>query len=337
MSTPRECSTSTPTASRCSITSSCSSSSTLCRRARVSSSCCSSVACRAPTPEPASIVLSRWARARTPSMSRSRRRMSRSRSPAAVSTDDELVLRRADGGLGLGQLGVLRERAAAVGEPGELAVGLGEIQQPPLDGGFGFHVMLPMVQGSVRRVETRTSTLPPSAARSDRRRLRAPRPLRRPVRDVDERGRSGPQQVLRRGVVAQVGGDVGVDARRERRVERGVARAAADRDAADRAGRDRPPPARPTPWPGARPRPARRTPRAAPARAACRSGRGRASTGSGRAPARRTRAPRTGAPRAAPPPPRRVGRGEAPSPGGSRPPAPAARPRRSSGAPRRAA
>ena len=92
--------------------------------------------------------------------------MSRSRSPAAVSTDDELVLRRADGALGLGQLGVLRERATAVGEPVELAVDLGEIQQPPLDGGIGFHVMLPMLQGSVRRVETRTSTLPPNAARS---------------------------------------------------------------------------------------------------------------------------------------------------------------------------
>ena len=52
--------------------------------------------------------------------------------------------------------------------------------------------------------------------------------------DVDERGRPRPQQVLGRGVVAQVGGDVGVDVRRERRVERGVTRAAADRDPPDR-------------------------------------------------------------------------------------------------------
>ena len=83
---------------------------------------------------------------------------------------DQLVLGRAHRGLGRGQRGVLGQRAAPVGEPGQFGVDVGEIEQSLLDSGVGLHCVLPAlgatVHGSVRRRDTRTSTLPPRAART---------------------------------------------------------------------------------------------------------------------------------------------------------------------------
>ena len=212
-----------PTASRCSMTSSSSSSSTVCRRARVSSSCCRSVACLAPTPgarEDLLVAVGAGADALDVAFEAADVAVQVARPGLHL---HQLVLRRAHRRLGRGQLGVLGQRAAAVGEPVELGVDVGEVQQAPLDGGVGLHWgVLPI--GCARR----RSRDPCGASRRGPRRYRpAPRAGRRPparttatptpsARRRPARAPPRPQQVLRRRVVAQVGGDVGVDARRER-------------------------------------------------------------------------------------------------------------------------
>ena len=253
------------------------------------------------------------------------------------------VLRRAHRRLGRGQLGVLGQGPPAVREPRELGVDVGEVQQASLGGGVGLHwgflpigCARPTVQGSVRRVDTRTSTLPPSAAR-------------RTSAACAHQGHSEAQwatstsagppasEALRRRVVPQVRGDVGVDAGRGGRAQRGVARAPAHRDPADRpVGVARGPHP-----PGGRRQGGGDTVgegvQRLRARAGCRSGPARAPTAGRRARGRRRRAPRRGARRAGRRRPRPAARAAAPSPASSPPPAPASRPRRSSGARRPAA
>ena len=134
------------------------------------------------------------------------------------------------------------------------------------------------VHGSVTRWLTRVSTVSPRSAQGVGQLLlddRQPGPLRRPVRDVDQR-RTAVLEELAGPVVAQVGGEVHVGVGAEHGVEHEVARPAAHHDGLDRAGRGRRRPGRRAPRRAARPPPARRSRAASWARPAGRSGRVRA-------------------------------------------------------------
>ena len=149
------------------------------------------------------------------------RRMSRSRSLARVSTSTSSSFAARTAGLGLGQLGVLgqgppavrelvelgverlRRRAGAAGRRGRLSVGSPPDRLCAADG--------PRIRAGV---DTRISTVPPSAARRTQPpAVGQPGPLAAQWRDVDQR-RAAVLEGLRRRVVAQVGGDVGVHAGR---------------------------------------------------------------------------------------------------------------------------
>ena len=228
------------------------------------------------------------------------------------------------------QLGVLGQVAATVGEPGQLGVDVGEIQQASLDGGVGLHCGVLSVGwsdrwaasdrrstdpcGVSRRGPRRYRPAPPAGRRPPARTTATPTPSARRPRVPASADPSAGEQVLRRRMVPQVRGDVGVDARRDGRAQRRVARAPADRHAPHRPLRVARGAHAPRRRAAARRRRARRTRAGVPARAACRSGRARASTAGRRARGRRTRVPRRGAPPAARRRRRRGAPAAAPSP-----------------------
>ena len=153
--------------------------------------------------------------------------------------------------------------------------------------------------GRCARADTAPAATSPKWSRSSSSGLAAPRILTGPVRDVNQRDVRRPP-VLVGGMVAQIGGDVGLHARAGDRVEQRVTRSPAHRDPRHRAaGRRRPAP--PTRWRAARRARGRRTPTTVPASAASRPAPDPTSPGH-RLPTRRcrTRAPRTDARSASP-------------------------------------
>ena len=177
-----------------------------------------------------------------------------------------------------------RAGCAAVGELGQRGVDRLQVEQAPLGLRVGLHGRAPStgdgacsVHGSVSRSETTVST-PKRGAQVGRRASSSHGPLGGPVRGVEQR-RAAVGQVLAGRVVAQVGGEVGVDAGGRRVGQEPSPAPPQTATVSITPRRGRPPPVRPRPSAGSAR--AARTRRARPASSAPAAGR------PGRCPGRR--------------------------------------------------